>query len=83
MKVPSFLTCAYVASRTDTVGSLPARLADHLARDLKLEVFRTPLPLPRIEIAQFWHERVDRDAGHRWFRSRIAALYRRQTAAGA
>jgi DNA-binding transcriptional LysR family regulator len=78
MKVPSFLTCAYVASRTDTVGSLPARLAEHLARDLKLQAFRTPLPLPRIEIAQFWHERVNQDAGRRWFRSRIATLYRRQ-----
>jgi DNA-binding transcriptional LysR family regulator len=33
MRVPSLLTCAYVASRTDTVGSLPARLADHLARE--------------------------------------------------
>jgi DNA-binding transcriptional LysR family regulator len=82
MRVPSFVTCAYVASRTDTVGSLPARLADHLARDLKLEIFRTPLPLPRIEIAQFWHERVHQDAGHRWFRSRIAALYRRHRMPG-
>lgn len=82
MKVPSFLTCAYVASRTETIGSLPARLADHLARDLNLRIFRTPLPLPRIEIAQFWHERVNQDAGHRWFRSRIAALYRQQRMAG-
>jgi DNA-binding transcriptional LysR family regulator len=74
-RVPSFLTCAYVASRTDAIGSLPAKLADRLARDLKLAVFETPLALPRIDIGQFWHERVNQDAGHRWFRSRIASLF--------
>jgi DNA-binding transcriptional LysR family regulator len=74
--VPSFLTCAYVASRTDSVGNLPAKLAERLATDLQLAVFATPLSLPRFDIGQFWHERVNHDAGHRWFRSRVAALFR-------
>lgn len=76
MSVPSFLTCAFVASRTDAVGTMPAKLAEHLARDLGLVAFASPLGLPRIEIGQFWHERVNRDVGHRWFRARIARLFR-------
>jgi DNA-binding transcriptional LysR family regulator len=75
LRVASFVTSAFVASRTDAVATVPARLAKYVAADLKLAVFPTPLALPRIEINQFWHERVHRDAGHRWFRAAIRALF--------
>jgi hypothetical protein len=44
-----------------------------------LAIFPTPLALPRIEISQFWHERVHNDQGHRWFRAAIYALFVRQS----
>ena len=75
LRVASFVTSAFVASRTDMVATVPARLAHYVAADLKLKIFTTPLPLPRIEINQFWHERVHRDAGHRWFRAAIKTLF--------
>jgi DNA-binding transcriptional LysR family regulator len=75
VRVPSFVTSAFVASCTDAVGTLPAKLAEGLAERLGLAVFPTPLPLPRIEIGQFWHERVHHDQGHRWFRAAIHALF--------
>jgi DNA-binding transcriptional LysR family regulator len=75
VRVPSFVTAAFVAGCTDAVGTLPAKLAETLGERLGLAVFATPLPLPPIEIGQFWHERVDRDAGHRWFRAAIHALF--------
>ena len=75
VRVPSFVTSAFVASCTEAVGTMPARLAEYLAADLSLAIFTTPIELPRIEISQFWHARVDRDQGHRWFRSAIAALF--------
>jgi DNA-binding transcriptional LysR family regulator len=46
-----------------------------LAEDLNLITFPTPLSLPRIEISQFWHERMHQDSGHRWFRSTIHSLF--------
>lgn len=75
VRVASFVASAFVASRTDLIATVPARLAHHVAADLKLVVFPTPLALPRIEINQFWHERVHRDAGHRWFRAAVKALF--------
>ncbi len=75
VRVPSFVTSAFVASCTEAVGTMPARLAEYLAADLNLAIFTTPIEFPRIEISQFWHARVDRDQGHRWFRSAIAALF--------
>jgi DNA-binding transcriptional LysR family regulator len=71
VRVPSFVTAAFVASRTDAVCTMPAKLASYLVRDLPLVVLKPPLALPRIEVAQVWHERVNRDPGHRWLRSTI------------
>jgi len=76
LRVPSFVSCALVTCRTDAIGTLPERLATYLVRELPLAIFKTPLQLPRIEIAQVWHERVNRDAGHRWLRERIYPLFR-------
>jgi DNA-binding transcriptional LysR family regulator len=75
ISIPSFVTCALVASRTDAIGTIPKRLATFLAPDLALAIFAPPLTLPAIGIEQFWHERVSRDSGHRWLRSRIYALF--------
>src|SRR5579884_2177547 len=73
VRVPSFVTGAFIASCTDAVGTLPARLGESLAEKLDLAVFPTPLALPTIEIGQFWHERVHHDQGHRWLRAAIHA----------
>ena len=76
LRVPSFVSCAFVASQSDAIGTMPQRLATYLVRELPLEVFKPPLQLPRIEIAQVWHERLNRDAGHRWLRSCVFNLFR-------
>jgi len=75
VRVPNFLTSAFVASRTDAIGTMPAKLAEYLAEDFRLTLFPTPLPLPRIELSQFWHERVHNDEAHRWFRRAIYTLF--------
>jgi DNA-binding transcriptional LysR family regulator len=74
VRVPSFVASAFTASRTDTVCTLPAQLAEFLAKDLHLAIFSPPLALSRIEIGQFWHERAHSDQGHRWFRAAVHKL---------
>lgn len=76
LRVPSFVACALVATQTDAVGTMPARLASVLVQNLPIALFTPPMNLPRIEISQLWHERVDRDNGHRWLRTRIFELFR-------
>jgi DNA-binding transcriptional LysR family regulator len=69
LRLSSFIAAAIVASRTDGVATLPANVATFFAARLGLATFRPPMPLPTIEIAQYWHERYHRDPGHRWLRS--------------
>lgn len=75
LRVPSFIAGAIVAAETDGIATLPTNLARRLAEPLGLAAFETPITLPRIEIAQFWHERYHRDAGHRWLRNVTFELF--------
>jgi DNA-binding transcriptional LysR family regulator len=75
LRVPSFVAGAIVAAETDGVATLPTNLAERLAGPLGLAAFETPITLPRIEIAQFWHERYHRDAGHKWLRNLAFELF--------
>ena len=77
LRVPSFVAGAVVAAETDGVATLATNLAERLAGPLGLVAFETPIALPRIEIAQFWHERYHRDAGHRWLRNVTFELFGR------
>lgn len=76
LRVPSFVSSAFVVSQSDAVGTMPERLAAYFIRELPLEMIRPPLPMPRFDIAQVWHERLNRDAGHRWLRTRVFDLFR-------
>ncbi len=74
VRMPSFVAAAFVASRTDAICTIPAKLGASLQEDLRLVQINPPLDLPSIEISQIWHERVDRDAGHRWLRSLVSGM---------
>jgi DNA-binding transcriptional LysR family regulator len=75
LRLSSFVAAAVVASRTDGVATVPANLASIFADQLDLTAFRPPIRLPPIEIAQYWHERNQGDAGHRWLRSTSFDLF--------
>lgn len=75
LQVPSFIAGAIVASQTDGIATLPANLASMIAPPLEMDVFRTPISLPRIVIAQYWHERYHRDPAHAWIRSVTFRLF--------
>ena len=78
LQVPSFVAAAIVAAETDSVATLPANVTRRLAAPLGLVAFDCPIALPRIEIAQYWHERYHRDDGHQWIRSINFELFGRE-----
>ncbi len=74
LRLPSFVVAMLVVSRTDGVATIPAKLAI-FAEQLGLVTFRPSIPLPPIEIVQYWHERYQRDPGHCWLRSAYFDLF--------
>jgi DNA-binding transcriptional LysR family regulator len=81
LRLPSFVAAALVASRSDGVAIVPANLARALT-GLRLVSFRPPIAIPPIEVSQYWHERFQRDPGHRWLRGACFALFGRTRARG-
>jgi DNA-binding transcriptional LysR family regulator len=72
LTVPGLLAVPWVVARTDMVFTAPRALVDEIAA-LDLAVLRPPVELAPIAAAALWHERMQADAGHRWFRERVVA----------
>ena len=68
LRLPSFIAAALVAAETDGVATLPAVVASSMAGHLRLAIFKTPIAMPSISVAQYWHERYHNDPAHRWLR---------------
>jgi len=66
---------AILAKTTDAVATMPGPVASVLARELDMQLAKPPIKLPEFEIAQYWHERFDRDPGNRWLRSIVNAEF--------
>ncbi len=77
LRLPSFVAAALVAAETDGIATLPANLALAIGDRLKLTSFKPPVTMPPIIVAQYWHERYHRDAGHRWLRQVCFSLFAR------
>ena len=73
--VPTFTAAAILAKNTDAVVTMPGPVASVLARELDMQLAKPPIKLPEFEIAQYWHERFDRDPGNQWLRSVINAQF--------
>jgi DNA-binding transcriptional LysR family regulator len=71
--VPSFTAAAHIVLHTNALATLPRRLAHSLAADLGLGVCETPIPLPTLQLAMYWHERCHRDPASRWLRDLVRA----------
>ncbi|MES3001467.1 MAG: LysR family transcriptional regulator [Pseudomonadota bacterium] len=72
VQVQNYLTLPFFVANSDFVVMAPLRVASAFQSSLGLQILESPLRLPRIRYAVYWHERSQRDAGHRWMRQRIA-----------
>jgi DNA-binding transcriptional LysR family regulator len=69
LSVQGFLTVPALVAQSDLIAVYPERLARLVAAQLM--VLEAPLPLPGFTMVAAWHERVHRDAAHRWLRERF------------
>jgi DNA-binding transcriptional LysR family regulator len=70
--VPGFHAAMLIAAASDIVASVPLAVAATAERlGLKIRYVDLPVATPEIAIAQAWHPRFDKDAGHRWLRDAV------------
>ena len=68
-----FLAAGWAAARSDAILTAPSKLIAEFENLLALKSFDVPLEVPSITIKQVWHERMNKDAGHKWFREKLFA----------
>lgn len=78
--VPTFLAAPWVVARSEMLFTAPRALVTEVAEALGLAVLTTPVELPTIGVAALWHERMQADAGHRWFRERLVGALEKRLA---
>jgi DNA-binding transcriptional LysR family regulator len=64
-----------MVSHTDLLVIVPHMLAQACANLVDVSILDLPIEIPRIQIAQYWHDRFHTDPGSRWLRSIFARLY--------
>lgn len=74
VRVSHFLNVPSVVARTDHVAALARRVAVPFAKAFGLRIFAPPLALRVSRIGMVWHDTVDADAGHAWFRRLVRSI---------
>lgn len=70
--VPGFHVAVLTAAASDIVASVPLAVAATALRlGLRIRYLELPVATPEVTIAQAWHPRFDKDAGHRWLRRAV------------
>jgi len=66
---------ANIVSTTDLVACVPRTLSRVLATRQDVRAVELPFTIEALQIAQFWHDRYQRDEGHHWLRAMIYRLF--------
>ncbi len=73
VRMPQYLSAPHFIISSDMLWSVPAVLAETLARHFPLAIKPHPLPLPTFEVALYWHDRYHQDPANRWLRELLVA----------
>jgi DNA-binding transcriptional LysR family regulator len=66
--LPSYLAAPQVVLQTDYIAILPISIARSFAAMLPLDVHPSPVELPRLDVSILYHNSMQNDPPHKWFR---------------
>lgn len=77
LEVSHGLGVAEIVARTDLVACIPRELGELFAKANQVQVIPLPEMMPKMVIAQYWHERAHRDGGSVWLRNIFKRLFQK------
>ena len=75
--VPHFISMPLMVQATDMIGTLPRRMAMLYADNFRLRAHAVPLRTPQFPVYLIWHEALEPDPGHQWFRTHLTDFCQR------
>ncbi|WP_051768257.1 LysR family transcriptional regulator [Sphingobium sp. DC-2] len=79
---PSFLHAMAMASQTELLTMVPARMLALHADALELKAVPAPLPVDPLEETAIWHPRTDLDPAHLWLREVVQKVAAKMNGSG-
>lgn len=75
--VPRFISMPLIVQASDMISTLPRRMATLYADHFRLKAHAVPLRIPQFPVYLIWHQSLEPDAGHQWFRNHLIDFCRR------
>lgn len=75
--VPHFISMPLMVQASDLLCTLPRRMATLYADNFRLRSHAVPLRIPQFPVYLIWHQSLESDAGHQWFRGHLADFCQR------
>jgi DNA-binding transcriptional LysR family regulator len=76
LEVSHFTSLEAAIATTDLVATVPRELAESWTLHGRVRMLPVPMKVPAIEVHQFWHRRMQKDAALAWLRALIFDLFR-------
>ena len=77
VQVSNFHGVMALITSTDLIATVPGRLAQSMQQSTNINVRPPPIPLPKIKVSLYWHERFHREPGNAWLRSVFIKLFKK------
>ena len=68
VRISHFHGVMALVTSSDLIATIPNRLARSMAQFANIKVLAPPIPLPKIRVSLYWHERFHREPGNEWLR---------------
>jgi len=75
LHVPHFMSIPYVIAKSDLIVTVPLAVGKAFAAGGRLKLLNPPFDIPKVDLKQHWHRRVQKDSRNRWLRAQIALLF--------
>lgn len=77
LELAHFMSLLAILPGSDYIATVPFDIATVLERHIPLKRIELPFKVPRIDVHQFWHRRMQHDAANRWLRGVMHEVNRR------
>jgi DNA-binding transcriptional LysR family regulator len=74
LTLPFFSPAIAAVANTDMILTIPRRLALALAKSGAVRWMAAPPEIRGFNYDMMWHQRLDEDPAHRWFREQVSSL---------
>ena len=71
VELSHFMSLLSIIASSDLVATVPDDLAEFFVRQGGIRIVESPIKAPEVEVHQFWHQRLHKDAAHMWLRNLV------------